>query len=239
MRKLSVFLLAFTALSGFSQVSVEEKKVNVDGTTHLGADREDQVVVSERLSIDEHGLTGEVDARDFAQQNAGVLVLGEHAADGRGDLGGAQARHRHLVKERLEQVVVLAVDHGHADLLAAQLLRGDESPEACAHDDDVRFLAHVASSSKAWSDERPEVPGYFVTIGAFLRIDPRSTRWRKNAEVPVVSRGSRSPRRAAMAFRHGDARRNPMGPVETMVVLLVSYAVLVAVHRGLPAKDEP
>ncbi|MCC7454806.1 MAG: hypothetical protein IT222_11605 [Crocinitomix sp.] len=36
MRKLSVFLLAFTALSGFSQVSVEEKKVNVDGTTHDG-----------------------------------------------------------------------------------------------------------------------------------------------------------------------------------------------------------
>lgn len=30
-----------------------------------------------------------------------------------------------------------------------------------------------------------------------------------------------------------------MGPVETMVVLLVSYAVLVAVHRGLPAKEEP
>jgi hypothetical protein len=36
MRKLSVFLLVFTSLSGFSQVSVEEKKVNVDGTTHDG-----------------------------------------------------------------------------------------------------------------------------------------------------------------------------------------------------------
>ncbi len=43
----------------------------------------------------------------------------------------------HLIEQRLEQVVVVAVDHRHIHGGALQLARGLEAPEASAHDDHV------------------------------------------------------------------------------------------------------
>ena len=55
---------------------------------------------------------------------------------------GDSAGGRDLVEERLEEVVVRAVDERDVDRGAAQGARGDEPAEAAAHDHDVRPGVH-------------------------------------------------------------------------------------------------
>jgi hypothetical protein len=58
-----------------------------------------------------------------------VRLPAQHAADRRGDIGGRQASRRDLVKQRLEQMVVMTIDHDHIHLR----LRGREASKACAY----------------------------------------------------------------------------------------------------------
>jgi hypothetical protein len=55
-------------------------------------------------------LAAEVDADGAAEQDLDVALAAEDRADRVRDLGGAEAGHRHLVEQRLKQVVVAAVD---------------------------------------------------------------------------------------------------------------------------------
>ena len=62
----------------------------------------------------------EVEAHDFGQFYADVLVLAYYVSDRGGDLAGGQHADCHLVKEGLEQVVVTPVDEGDVDGVAAE-----------------------------------------------------------------------------------------------------------------------
>jgi hypothetical protein len=81
-----------------------------------GPGREDQVVVGERPGVGEHAPAFEVHAADLLLSHARVGAARQQAADGRGDLRGAEARHRHLVEQGLEEVVVAAIHQGDLDL---------------------------------------------------------------------------------------------------------------------------
>ena len=87
---------------------------------------------------------------------------------GDGAVARGQRAGRHLVEQRLEQVVVHPVDERHVDVGAAQLARGGEPAEAAADDHDpaarrllpsggtrglLRRLAAPSRSSR-WSPTR-------------------------------------------------------------------------------------
>ena len=69
------------------------------------------------------------------EHHLGVFLLREQRADRKRDLGRRQRRHRHLVEQRLEQVVIGAVDQQNLDVFAAQPTRRGETAETTADDD--------------------------------------------------------------------------------------------------------
>ena len=113
-----------------------------------GAGGDDQaVVLGDRLLAQRAGGDGaglDVDVVDVAEDRAHVLVAGEDVAGGRGDVALGEDARRHLVEQRLEEVVAGARDEGDLDVLAAQGLRGEEAAEAGTDDDDA-VLARVSA----------------------------------------------------------------------------------------------
>ena len=102
------------------------------------AGREDEMVVGDRAAIGHHLLCNWIDADDLRQHDAAVFRVPQDAADRRGDIGGRERRGRHLVEQRLKEVVVAPVDDGHTQRSARKPLGGGKAAEPCAHDDDAR-----------------------------------------------------------------------------------------------------
>ena len=105
-----------------------------------GAGRDDERVVREVEAVPEPDLAGDrVDPRRLAQQDRGVALLAEDRAQRLRDLARRQGARRHLVEQRLEQVVVPPVDqrHGHPVARLAQLPGRVQAAEPAAHDDDA------------------------------------------------------------------------------------------------------
>ena len=116
-----------------------------------GAGGDDEAVVGrdgrlvQRVRGD--GAALDVDLGDVAEDGAHVLVAGEDVAGRRGDVALGEDARRHLVQQRLEEVVAGPRDEGDLDVLAAQGLRGEEAAEAGSDDDDAvlaRVSAHVS-----------------------------------------------------------------------------------------------
>jgi hypothetical protein len=114
----------------------------------LRADGEDQPVVGERLLrivVDVDLARFEVDVAHVTEHDPHVGLAGEDGADRGCDLGGREARHRHLVEERLEEVIVRAVDQRDLDVSARERLRRFEPAEAASDDHHAprhRFRVH-------------------------------------------------------------------------------------------------
>ncbi len=104
-----------------------------------GAGREHQVVEGQAaLAVDEHRMAGPIDAGDPAELDRGVGLAAQDRADRPGDVGGRQGGGRDLVEQRLEQMVVALIDHGHLDRLAGEPPRRIQAAEAGAHDHHAR-----------------------------------------------------------------------------------------------------
>ena len=71
----------------------------------------------------------------LGQQRAGVVLLLDHAAQRRRDQAGRQDPGRHLVEQRLEQVVVGPVDQRDVDVGAGQRADGVQPAEPAADHD--------------------------------------------------------------------------------------------------------
>ncbi len=74
-------------------------------------------------------------------------MVAQEGADRRGDVGRRQRRGRNLIQERLEQMMVRAVDQQDIDGRAGEPGRRCQSAEAAAHDDDALPLLHVNLSA--------------------------------------------------------------------------------------------
>ena len=108
----------------------------------LGTGGQDQEVIVDRAGgIREHLPGPRVDAGDLGQQDRRVALLGKNTADGPGDVGRRQVGGRHLIQQRLEQVVVALVDDDHVDRRVPQLLGRRQAAEAGADDDHTRSAA--------------------------------------------------------------------------------------------------
>ena len=99
------------------------------------------------------------------------------------DVAGRKLRGRHLVEQRLELVVVVAVDQGDPDVVVlSEPLRAAEAGEAPAHDHYVTVLARAHD-------------GAFPSAATDARADKRSSRWSptRSALAIAVSAGFTAP----------------------------------------------
>ena len=86
-------------------------------------------------------LSGEIDAVDVPEMNLDVRRVPELHADRHGDVRRVEAGGRHLVEQRLKQVMVAVIDEENAKaLVVGEGLRGLQTCEARADDDrDLRL----------------------------------------------------------------------------------------------------
>ena len=93
------------------------------------------VGVAEQLGHD--SLFGQVDVGDVAEQHLDVALFAQDDAGGRGDLALRDDPGRHLVQQRLEQVVGGAGDQLDVDVGVLQLLCRVQTAESGSDDDDL------------------------------------------------------------------------------------------------------
>ena len=94
----------------------------------------------------------EVDADGLLLAHLDVLGATQQRADRGRDLGGGEARHRHLVEQGLEQVVVAAVEDDDLEVVGArQALGGREARKAGP--DDQHALQRGPASIRATASQ--------------------------------------------------------------------------------------
>ena len=119
--------------------------------------RQDEVIVVDRAGIADADLALHlVDPFDLAEHHRDVLVRAEQRADRRGDVGRRQRRGRDLVEQRLEEVVVGAVDQHELDVELGDVHRRLQAAETAADDGNDRLPGLLAGeqdglrSRSAW-----------------------------------------------------------------------------------------
>jgi len=80
-----------------------------------------------------------VDAGDSVEQDARVFLAAQDVADRPGDIGRRQRRRRNLVQKRLEQMVVVAVDHSDVCSKTREGLHRRKPAKPCADNDNARI----------------------------------------------------------------------------------------------------
>jgi hypothetical protein len=149
------------------------------GLSSSGCD--DQGVVGDLSApadrFERHTACVQVHVDHVAEQHARIGVAAEDVPDRWGDVALGHDAGRHLVEQRLEEVMVGAVDHGYVDRSVPQGLRGGQAAEARAdYDDPVPRLrcAHGAPRRLGWAFTMPgdRVSGnhaFRVIAGATVR----------------------------------------------------------------------
>jgi hypothetical protein len=105
------------------------------------ATRHDEAVVTDRqrraelVGVDLAGA--DVDVLDLGQHHAHERVVAEDVTDGGRDLALREDAGRHLVEQRLKEVVVGAVDQRHPDGLPLEGAGGEQPTEAAPDDHHV------------------------------------------------------------------------------------------------------
>src|SRR5580698_7403854 len=84
-----------------------------------------------------HHAAFEVEARHLSHEHFDVFVAVQDGADRSGNLAGRETGGGYLIEQRLEGVMIFAVDHGDAYGRAGQRLGRAEAAEAGAHDHDA------------------------------------------------------------------------------------------------------
>ena len=86
-----------------------------------GPGRQDQVVVFELARFpDRDHAPCRIDAGDFAHDDGGFATAPQHGAHRARDVGRRQRRGRGLIQQRLEDVMVGAVDQQDVDVTSGQ-----------------------------------------------------------------------------------------------------------------------
>jgi hypothetical protein len=111
---------------------------------------DNQVVVLNvpvRVAVgDHHLLVRHIHRLRVRQQHLGIFLLAQDLPDRRRDIRRSQRRRRHLVQQRLKQVVVAPVKHRDPHRRAVQLARGVDAAETGAENHDSRVLRHAPST---------------------------------------------------------------------------------------------
>ena len=111
---------------------------------HLGAEREDEEVVSDGAeTLEASLLRAEVESGHRGDVDRGVVLVLDEVADRVSYCRRLEEARRELVEERLERVVVVLVDEHDVDVGVLELSRGADPSEAAAEYEDALTLARV------------------------------------------------------------------------------------------------
>jgi hypothetical protein len=80
---------------------------------------------------------GGVHSSDLGHRYRHVALAPEQMADRRGDVARRQCGRRHLIQQRLEEVMIRPVNNRDADGRVPQGARSGQAPKTAAHDDHV------------------------------------------------------------------------------------------------------
>ncbi len=103
----------------------------------LRAGGDDQIVEGNAAPLGDHRAPLDIDAAHLRQHDIDVVGMAENAADRRGDVRRREARGRHLVQERLKQMVIVLIDQGDVERRAGEVLRRAQPAEPGTDDDDL------------------------------------------------------------------------------------------------------
>src|SRR5581483_2714413 len=101
-------------------------------------ERKDEIIVRERFALHDDFFFGEIKIDDLVHQNGQIRLVVQVRADGLRDIRGGKTSSGHLVKQRLEQVMVPAVDESDAGVLIGEMFAKLKPSEAGAKNHDVR-----------------------------------------------------------------------------------------------------
>src|SRR5262249_13697871 len=108
-----------------------------------GACRQDERVVSDLAPVERETPRGEIHLLDFGQEDRDVPRAAQDRPQRGRDVRGIQRGGRPLVEERLEQMVVAAVEQRDPHGLPRERARRVEAAEAAAHHHYMGLLRHV------------------------------------------------------------------------------------------------
>ena len=100
--------------------------------------RDHEKIEREPSLVEDDARVVDRDVADLGQKHLKVGLGPQQAADRRRDRRRRQTGGRDLIEQRLEHMMVVAVDKGHAAWRAGEATRGSYAAEAAAEDDDVR-----------------------------------------------------------------------------------------------------
>ena len=118
------------------------------------AARHDQVVVGQ-LAVGEYQSLRRWRStpRTSASSTSTLRLTPQNPPNRRGDVARRQRCHRHLIEQRLEDVMVAAIDDGQLDASVAQGAGGIEAAESTADDDDMGNR-HGKATAASWYHRR-------------------------------------------------------------------------------------
>ncbi len=102
-----------------------------------GPGGENQIVERYDAIREDHLLVGEIDAGHFGQLGGRVRLLAEDRADRVGDISRRKRRRRHLVQQRLKEMIVLAIDDGDLHRRITERFGGVKPAESTADNHDA------------------------------------------------------------------------------------------------------
>ena len=179
-----------------------------------------QIVVRELAVGQYQALPLAIDAVDLRQQYLGIGLMPQNPSNRGGNVARRQRCHRHLIQQRLEDVMVAAIDDGQPDAGVAQGAGGIQATESTADDDDMGNR-HGKATRASWY----HCATHATDKGAF---QPRMTRITRIVGVDLTKHVSTSNKQA----QHF-ATYDPCCPCAPWLVWSVcSVARVVRVMRG-------
>ena len=97
-----------------------------------GAQRQDHVIVFERIFSEQNLALGQVEIQYIVHQNGNVAAAREDGTNGLGDFGRGKLAVGHLIQQRLEQMVIHSVHQCDARVLAPEIFAVFQAPETAA-----------------------------------------------------------------------------------------------------------
>src|SRR5512146_1219198 len=112
------------------------------------AGRDDQIVIGKiGATLEANATRLKTKSNYFVQQHLDISVAPQDTPDRGRDVAGRKSRRRDLVQQRLEGVVILAIDQHHIDRLVPETPRGVQTPEAASdYDNAFACTAHTVAN---------------------------------------------------------------------------------------------
>ena len=114
----------------------------------LRAGREDQILEGNATSFSNDFAAFNIHAADPSEHHTDVPRIRQNGPHWRRNVAWRKARGRDLVQQRLEQMIIVLIDHCHVERAAGKPLRGGQPAETGPDNDNAR-IAHGLSNGTA------------------------------------------------------------------------------------------